>query len=181
MSDKKRKRRSFWEPESEKIVSWLNDQSDLGTSLQLIIVDAIHNYGEGDVIKAHLNQRESFGYENEPQTPARKPVRNSAPSLSKDTSEEEPEEQALPQVSEPEGRQVSGGGPEQESEQELDIEAELESDVESENEAVGDEEVAFDTADLMSGAEDEEQGKGEEPEYDPIAIMMQDSGSTFNK
>lgn len=56
----KRKRRSFWEPESETIVNWLNQQTDLGTSLQLIIVDAIKKYGNGDVIKAYLAQRE-FG------------------------------------------------------------------------------------------------------------------------
>lgn len=55
----KRKRRSFWEPESETIVNWLNQQTDLGTSLQLIIVDAIKKYGNGDVIKAYLTQRES--------------------------------------------------------------------------------------------------------------------------
>lgn len=55
----KRKRRSFWEPESETIVNWLNQQTDLGTSLQLIIVDAIEKYGDGDVIKAYLTQRES--------------------------------------------------------------------------------------------------------------------------
>lgn len=55
----KRKRRSFWEPESETIVNWLNQQTDLGTSLQLIIVDAIEKYGNGDVIKAYLTRRES--------------------------------------------------------------------------------------------------------------------------
>lgn len=181
MSDKKRKRRSFWEPESEKIVSWLNGQSDLGTSLQLIIVDAIHKYGEGDVIKAHLNQRESYGYERQPELPARQPVRKTAPAsldVMNDSDDEKQEKQGSPQVSEPENHQVSGGGPELEVEPELEAEQELASDGTPED----DMELSFDTADLMSDDVDEEdEGKGDEPEYDPIAIMMQDSGSTFNK
>lgn len=53
------KRRSFYEPESKKLIDWLNAQHDLGTSLQLIIVDAIQKYGDGDVIKAYLKTREA--------------------------------------------------------------------------------------------------------------------------
>ncbi|OMF76745.1 hypothetical protein [Paenibacillus glucanolyticus] len=56
MSDK-RKRISFWESESKEIRDWCKAQSNLGTSLELIIADAIKVYGEGDVIKAFLNQR----------------------------------------------------------------------------------------------------------------------------
>ena len=52
-----RKRRSFWEPDNEVIKKWLKDQTDLGTSLELIIVDAIRKYGEGDVIRAYLSKR----------------------------------------------------------------------------------------------------------------------------
>lgn len=54
-----RKRRSFFEPESKVLSEWLAQQNDLGVSLQLIIVDAIRNYGDGDVIQAFLTARES--------------------------------------------------------------------------------------------------------------------------
>ena len=54
----KRKRRSFWEPESKTLTNWLDNQSNLGVSLQLIIVDAIRKYGDGDAIESHLAQRE---------------------------------------------------------------------------------------------------------------------------
>lgn len=53
-----RKRRSFFEPESKVLADWLAEQNDLGVSLQLIIVDAIRNYGDGDVIQAFLTARE---------------------------------------------------------------------------------------------------------------------------
>lgn len=53
----KRKRISFWESESEEIKEWCKAQTNLGTSLDLIIADAIQVYGKGDVIKAYLNQR----------------------------------------------------------------------------------------------------------------------------
>ncbi|MGC6586200.1 hypothetical protein ACPV3A_14680 [Paenibacillus sp. Dod16] len=56
MNDK-RKRISFWESESKEIRDWCKAQANLGTSLDLIIQDALQTYGEGDVIKAHLNQR----------------------------------------------------------------------------------------------------------------------------
>lgn len=57
----KRKRRTFWEPDSPAVKRWLDAQSELGVSLQLIITDAIHRYGDGDVIKAHLLEREQPG------------------------------------------------------------------------------------------------------------------------
>lgn len=67
MSDKP-KRISFWESENEVIRQWCKDQTNLGTSLDLIIADAIKVYGKGDVIKAYLNQRmmdmQSQGAEN---------------------------------------------------------------------------------------------------------------------
>ncbi|MBD7970284.1 hypothetical protein [Paenibacillus gallinarum] len=56
MSEKP-KRISFWESENEVIRQWCKDQTNLGTSLDLIIADAIKVYGKGDVIKAYLNQR----------------------------------------------------------------------------------------------------------------------------
>lgn len=54
---KTRKRRSFWEPESKDLVAWLNNQADLGKSLQLIIVDAMQQYGRGDAVDAYLQRR----------------------------------------------------------------------------------------------------------------------------
>lgn len=66
----KRKRRSFWEPESASVKTWLDNQTDLGVSLQLIIVDVIQKYGDGDVIRAYLAQREQSIDE-----PVIKPVR----------------------------------------------------------------------------------------------------------
>lgn len=67
-----RKRRSFFEPESKVLAKWLADQNDLGVSLQLIIVDAIRNYGEGDVIQAFLTARERVP--GEPQVTSSLPV-----------------------------------------------------------------------------------------------------------
>lgn len=60
---KKRKRRSFWEPESKPIIEWMNNQSDLGKSLQLVIVDAIKQYGKGDAVDAYLQRRLLHGDE----------------------------------------------------------------------------------------------------------------------
>lgn len=57
MTDQKRKRRTFWEPESPAVQEWLANQKDLGMSLQLIIVDAMNAYGSGDVIQTHLSNR----------------------------------------------------------------------------------------------------------------------------
>lgn len=57
MTDKKRKRRTFWEPDAPVIQEWLANQKDLGMSLQLIIGDAIKNYGTDDVIQTHLLAR----------------------------------------------------------------------------------------------------------------------------
>lgn len=62
---KTRKRRSFWEPESKELVAWLNSQADLGKSLQLIIVDAIHQYGRGDAVDAYLQRRIDGDFKSE--------------------------------------------------------------------------------------------------------------------
>lgn len=57
----KQKRRSFNEPDAKELTTWLNNQKNLGISLQLIIVDAISKYGKGDAIETHLTRRiESF-------------------------------------------------------------------------------------------------------------------------
>lgn len=71
-----RKRRSFFEPESRVLAEWLAQQNDLGVSLQLIIVDAIRNYGEGDVIQAFLTARESVT--GEPQVTSSLPTPKAA-------------------------------------------------------------------------------------------------------
>ncbi|WP_078598408.1 hypothetical protein [Evansella clarkii] len=182
MSGKKRKRRSFWEPDSEKLISWLDEQSDLGTSLQLIIVDAIHKYGEGDVIKAHLNQRENAYYTGEPESPVRKPVQKSAPTIEQ---EQEPastpapqikEEAIKPPASEPEDHQDVSKGPERETEPKLEQEPELEPELDEESH----DEMGFDIDDMMAGNADTDTEK-KESDYDPLTIMMGDIGSTLSK
>lgn len=67
---KTRKRRSFWEPESKDLVVWLNNQADLGKSLQLIIVDAMQQYGRGDAVDAYLQRRLDSDFK-EPQIPTK--------------------------------------------------------------------------------------------------------------
>lgn len=56
-----RKRRSFWEPESDRANEWLDAQYDISVSLQLIITDAINKYGTGDAMRAHLRTLEEGG------------------------------------------------------------------------------------------------------------------------
>ncbi|MCC2252726.1 hypothetical protein JUJ52_22655 [Virgibacillus sp. AGTR] len=158
MSEKKRKRRSFWEPDSKKIVSWLDSQTDLGTSLQLIIVDAIRKYGEGDVIKSHLNQRETLYNETELQTTPTKPVRKEVLKDAGDYDKNTPKE----------------------LEQEVEFESEPE-DVQLivQHESNSDDEMSSDN--VNTTAETTGEDKEDEPEYDPIAVMFQDTGSMFNK
>lgn len=59
--DVDRKRRSFWEPESDRANEWLDAQYDISVSLQLIITDAINKYGTGDAMRAHLRTLEEGG------------------------------------------------------------------------------------------------------------------------
>lgn len=178
MSEKKRKRRSFWEPDSEKLVSWLDDQSDLGRSLQLIIVDAIHKYGEGDVIMAHLNQRENPDYEPAPQKPRQKVASKPEPRTIEPSDEQD--ESTFNPVSEPEEEPVSGGGLEQEPEVELDSDSELEFEEEFENNDGDDEPFDINSMSEEAGHTNESEQE-EEDEVDPISIMMQDIDSTFSK
>lgn len=113
-----RKRRSFFEPDSPVLTEWLAQQNDLGVSLQLIIVDAIRNYGEGDVIQAFLTARESVT--GEPQVRSSLPKPNAvlhppvvakaapkapAPSIEEDAPSEtapEPQVDELPVERKPE-------------------------------------------------------------------------------
>ncbi|PAF27400.1 hypothetical protein CHH61_03515 [Shouchella clausii] len=169
----KRKRRTFWEPESERLVAWLDAQADLGTSLQLIIVDAIKKYGEGDVIKAHLKQREYFFYEEAPHQP--RSVRTES-SVQDDVGDEDNQESTLSFDSEPKVDQSPirdlGHEPEAENEAEPELESDVQIDTDSDK-PVGN------NANSIAESSDKEQ-KEEEAKYDPIAILMRDSGSTLN-
>lgn len=177
-TEKKRKRRSFWEPESEKVIEWLDAQTDLGTSLQLIIVDAIRQYGKGDVIKAHLTQRESLYQDAAMQPLVERPLRPNVQAIQPEPSEpviedDDPIEPADtqdpvgPTVSLPEATEDSGND---DQDMELDFEPELKPENES------DDEPPFDIQNMMPDAEEKQ-----EADYDPIAIMMNDIGSTYNK
>lgn len=55
--DMKKKRRSFYEPDSEAIRQWLDNQKDFGRTLQLLAVDAMAKYGTGDAIEGMLHLR----------------------------------------------------------------------------------------------------------------------------
>jgi len=73
---KQRPRRTFYEPDQQYIVDWLDSQHNLGTSLQLIITDAIHRYGEGDVIEQYIARRnvaEEFERFPDANPPSRQP------------------------------------------------------------------------------------------------------------
>ncbi|MGX1266792.1 hypothetical protein RKD55_004736 [Rossellomorea marisflavi] len=167
---KDRKRRSFWEPDSKKVVDWINSQTDLGTSLQLIIVDAMHKYGDGDVIKAHLNQREQYPGQEIPMTgntATSRPESLDVPSMDMDDRGAESEEPVLSSFSEPEGAEGS----------DRDAESEIELDSGSVETNENDDDAPFDIDTLTR----EEDPKEKEAEYDPLSIMMQDIGSTYNK
>lgn len=55
MSEAKRKRRSFWEPNSKPVVDWLENQTDVSRSIQLAIIDTIAKYGTGDAVEGLIN------------------------------------------------------------------------------------------------------------------------------
>lgn len=96
MTDKKRKRRTFWEPESPNVVAWLNAQGDLGMSLQLIIVEAMNKYGTDDVIQSHLRQLEAGGQARPTMRPVEETVTPQAPPAPQ-PQPAEPVRQAAPQ------------------------------------------------------------------------------------
>lgn len=166
-----RKRRSFFEPASPVLVKWLAEQNDLGVSLQLIIVDAIRNYGEGDVIQAFLKARETVPGEvpitssitaAKASPVAQAPVRQVAPveqTIKLEPSNKEPKETPIVEPKpepKPEPRVVA---PEPEKQAPVEVKA-------PEPEAQQDE---FD-----------EEIKTEETEdRDPLDIMFEDIGSTF--
>ena len=179
-SDAKRKRRSFWEPESEALKAWLDAQNDLGVSLQLIIVDAMQTYGAGDVIKAHLSQREAELADRLAQPVQRvltaEPVQ-ALPEPELLQAEPEPQEKSEPVVHpEPEPEPT-----EQEVEARVDVN-EVKTTVKPSQPAPKPQlfteqkpqPSTTTSAQQASGAEDEE-------EYDPIAVLMNDIGSRLHE
>lgn len=72
-TQKSRKRRTFWEPDSKSIVDWLDNQQNLGTSLQVIVIDAIRKYGNGDVVTTFFERREETLDESEVNVSVKKP------------------------------------------------------------------------------------------------------------
>lgn len=175
-SDAKRKRRSFWEPESETLKAWLDAQNDLGVSLQLIIVDAMQTYGAGDVIKAHLSQREAELADRLAQPVQRvltaEPVQ-ALPEPELLQAEPEPQEKSEPVVH-PEPT-------EQEVEARVDVN-EVKTTVKPLQPAPKPQlfteqkpqPSTTTSAQQASGAVDEE-------EYDPIAVLMNDIGSRLQE
>lgn len=159
MASKKRKRRSFWEPDSPQLNAWLDAQTDLGTSLQLIIVDAIQKYGEGDVIKSYLTRREVAFRDGE------------AP-------EKQDDNQATYTI-EGTGSEVGLKTPKKEVKKAPAKEEALSLDL-----ADDDNETPFDVGAAIGRAVDEKDANekaGNEEDYDPIAIMMGDIGSKLDK
>lgn len=200
MSKKQRKRRSFWEPDSPALIKWLDEQNELGTSLQLIIVDAIHKYGEGDVIKAHLSQREQQYYSNEaaapvtPKTPVSTPpvapVQQAEPTyVEQPTIEDNIGEMELEvsevyeQQEQKEVQPAVSSQPIQQQQQQPRQEQPRQEPVQSSNE------TTFDISSELSKIEQSRQEpprqpsapEPEEEEYDPIATMLNDAGSRLRR
>ncbi|MED4128491.1 hypothetical protein [Shouchella miscanthi] len=154
---RKRKRRSFWEPDSEKIITWLDKQADLGTSLQLIIVDAMRKYGDGDVIKAHLSQREDGYSKTITQMPIQERSSNVTP-----INELKPTKEDFPSTV------IESSKDNFNKKHEILVE---------DGEELVVDEPEFDIHQAMNPIEVEQEN---ETEYDPIGIMMRDSGSKIN-
>lgn len=176
-TDKKRKRRSFWEPDSEKVVAWLDAQTDLGTSLQLVLVDAIRKYGEGDAIKAHLNQRENaaFDWEVQQVEAVPRPVRHTPVKEVQETVVITAPIHEIPTVPEPEPELPSNLN------QDLDQTDEPEEREQPKIPEPDDFDVTSAIADAVSEKDDVQYDDEDDDEaFDPIAIMMKDSGSKLN-
>lgn len=181
-TDKKRKRRSFWEPDSEKVVAWLDAQTDLGTTLQLVAVDAIRKYGEGDAIKAHLTQREHAAFDWEVQQGEPEPIRTPQP-VQKPVQEMvliTTPKQEIPPVSEP-----APELPFLNQNQDLDDDLDQTDESEEQEQPKMPEPDDFDVASAIAGAASEKDDvqyddEDDDEAFDPIAIMMKDSGSKLN-
>lgn len=202
MSKKQRKRRSFWEPDSPALIKWLDEQNELGTSLQLIIVDAIHKYGEGDVIKAHLSQREQQYYANEaaaPMTPKTatavsttpvapvqqvEPTYVEQPTVENNIGDMELEvSEVYEQKEQREVQPAVSSQPIQQQQQQPKQEQQRQEPVQPSKE------TAFDISSELSKIEQSRQEpprqpsapEPEEEEYDPIATMLNDAGSRLRR
>jgi len=203
----KRKRRSFWEPDSPSVKAWLDAQTELGTSLQLIIVDAIRKYGQGDVIKAHLNQREDIVISGEQRSGVTEflltpPVQHmdvqtaQAPPLQ--ATEAHTAHESTPPPSDM-GARTDGVKPVPPTSPLVDVgnaatkvypkppvpqppaqpvEPTVQGEQHDQNGSQGD----YDPVDqLMRDAQTPQTETAEQPAYDPIKIMMQDADSRFAK
>lgn len=199
MSKKQRKRRSFWEPDSPALLKWLDEQNELGTSLQLIIVDAIHKYGEGDVIKAHLSQREQQYYANEatapvtPKTPVSTPpvapVQQEEPTYVEQPKNERNIGEMELEVSEvyeqQEQRDVQPAVSSQPTEQQQQPRQEQP----SQEPVRSSKETTFDISSELSKIEQSRQPSvptvesepESEEEYDPLEVMFRDADSRFRR
>lgn len=158
MSSKKRKRRSFWEPESKRVVDWLNAQDNVSTSLQLIITDAIRRYGDGDAITNHI-----MGMEEDPIDDLRvdvKPVTRQ-PRVSK--KKIEPEVNIEP-------TQIEVPEEEVEIEKEVDV-------VEDIKPVEVIKPVEIEKPKVVVAQEEEIE---DDDEYDPISVMMGDIGARLD-
>lgn len=154
-----RKRRSFFEPESKVLAEWLADQNDLGVSLQLIIVDAIRNYGEGDVIQAFLKARETL--------PGEVPVTTASSEAVKQVSlfAEAKLKAEAKGKSKPKAQAVVEPEPRPDAElpvDDLPVEPKIETPAKPEP------------------AKPEPKASEPKAEYDPLDIMFQDIGSSMN-
>lgn len=153
---KNRKRRSFYEPQSKVFNDWLDAQTDLGMSIQLLIADAIETYGSGDAIEAYFRTRIAGGIPEKPKPSEAKAVSQFTGAVGAETLVEPVVEKPLPAPVE----RVLPASP-------VKPEATVQ-DVVTPLPAVA--EQAPTPAPVSVPAEDDDA-------YDPIAIMMQDVGS----
>lgn len=162
-----RKRLSFYEPDNKDILEWCKNQTSLGKSLELIIVDAMRNYGKGDVISAYLNLRamemDSTGSPHY-YPPAVIPNSSEVDRVFSPSNQSNPlsfdhdrnTDKPLQGDMMPTDRNRNGGF--------IEPEKNLE-----------EQDHSSDSIEDKSG--DQNNGNNNDAEYDPIAIMMRDAGS----
>lgn len=179
-SKKTRKRRTFWEPESKELQAWLKEQDNLGLSLQLLIVDAMHKYGEGDVIRSLIAQKAlDINFDNAPNISqnqeVKRPTRKQATAfvetvLEQDDLELDSELDSEPEIQEqeqPKSFKIPVKQHEHQAEPKQDVVTEQKVIVKTEPEK-------------ESAVEDNDNDKDEEEPYDPIQILLNDAGSSLN-
>ena len=157
----RRRRRSFYQPESDILTKWLDEQDNLGRSLQLVIIDAIRNYGEGDVITAFLDKRGQ---------------------LIDDGAIVKPEQQEMPKTSKPKKQTaVEPVAKKTEPRQVEPVREDAEQPVEREQDDKRPipNRLKQDTERVLPTRQSPEQKSEDGDTYDPIAVMMQDIGSSL--